>query len=947
MSDAFISYSRRDQGFVRQLVDELVEDGREVWVDWESIPLTADWFEEIKAGIEAADAFLFVISPDSVRSEVCAAEIEHAINMNKRFVPLLYRELIEAHDKAALHPKISSHNWTFMRTDDEYKENLKLLTDALDTDLEHARIHTRILTRALEWDQRGRDTSFVIRGNDLSEALEWLEHAEGKEPEVNEVQTEYIQASQVAEKWRKRERALFIGIAVGIVVAVISAVFALFQAVEAQNQRDEAEVQRAEAVRQRERAQLLSLAANSQVALTNNNTDLSIALALAANGGDDPEQRSGETERALAEAAYSAGTVSRFTQHEVPVHAVAFSADGLLAASGDDNGVLLVWNVETNEQIQTFGAHTDRINAIDFDPSMELLVSVACGEREDTANEECIRGDVILWNVATGEEIRRFEGHEDDVTTVTFDMSGGRILTGSADRTMRLWDVQSGEQIGIYRRHLGKIVDVAFHPQELNLAVSLAIDTPPTLWDLETGREVIRYYQHDVMDEPNLDVGSVTFSPDGSQILGSFGIPMRLWDTTTGELIREFLGHGSYVNSVAFSVDGQLALSSAWRENSFRVWDTSTGVELRRFEGHGGVVRAITISDDGRYALSGSDDTTVRVWDLANGAEVLTLPGHTDNIFATIYSPDYEDGYTIASAGLDELIRIWDVDTRQQIARLDQHTDDVWTIAYSPDGSLLVSGSEDNTARIWDMETYESIGILEPHDNWVTTVAVSPDGRYVLTGSNDTKVRLWDIETQDLIDEYAGDDGQLRSVVFTPNGTHFLSGANTARLINIETGEVVQEYLGHSSRINSAAFSSDGSLLATGSADATIRLWETETGRLLTVFEGHSGQVRTVMFSSDDSKILTSSADATIRLWSVTGLELRIFSGHDTWVNQAAFSPDGRFAVSGSWDDTIKIWHIHSVEQLIEWTNLNRFVRDLSCNEAQIYRVAVPDCETN
>jgi len=940
MSDAFISYSRRDQEFVRGLVDELVSDGREVWVDWESIPLTADWFEEIKAGIEAADAFLFVISPDSVRSEVCAAEIEHAINMNKRFVPLLYRELVEAHDKAALHPKISSHNWTFMRTNEEFKENLKLLTDALDTDLEHARIHTRILTRALEWDQRGRDTSFVLRGNDLYEALQWLDDAEGKEPEVNEVQVEYVQASQVAERWRKRERALFVGIAVGIVVAIISAVIAVFQAVEA-------EEQRAEAVRQGERAQLLSLAANSQVALTNNNTDLSIALALAANSGDDL-LRSDETERALAEAAYSAGTVSRFTGHEAAVYSVAFSPDGDLAASGDADGVLLIWDVASNEEIQSFEGHNHQINAVDFDPNMEFLVSAACGERDDTVNEECISGDIILWDIETGEEVRRFVGHEDEVTTVTFDPSGNRILSGGADRTMRLWDVQTGEQIGIYRRHLGKVVDVAFHPEEQNKAVSLAIDSPPTLWDLDTGREIIRYYQHDVMDEPNLDVGSVMFSPNGEQILGSYGIPMRLWDTTTGELQREFLGHGSYVNSVAFSVDGQIALSSAWRENSFRVWDTDSGVELRRFEGHAGVVRAITISDDGRYALSGSDDTTVRVWDLDNGAEVMSLPGHNDDIYAAVYSPNMDDGYRIASAGLDEFVRIWDVETRQQIARLDQHTDDVWTIAYSSDGSILVSGSEDRTALVWDMETYEPTGVVfEPHDDWVTTVAVSPDGQTALTGSNDMKVRLWDIETGNLLNEYAGDDGQLRSVVYTPDGTHFLAGADTGRLINIETGEVVQEYLGHSSRINSAAFNSDGTLLVTGSADATIRLWETETGRLVRVFEGHSGQVRTVMFSDDDLTILSSAADATIRLWSINGLELRIFSGHDEWVNQAAFSPDGRFAVSGSWDDTLKIWHIHSVEQLIEWTNENRYVRSLTCNEEEIYRVDVDACAEN
>lgn len=944
MTDIFISYSRRDQEFVRQLHDSLLSDGRDVWVDWESIPLTADWFEEIKTGIEGADAFLFIISPDSVRSEVCAAEIEHAINMNKRFVPLLYKELIEPHDKAALHPKISSHNWTFMRNDEEFKENLVLLTDALDTDLEHARIHTRILTRALEWDHRGRDTSFVLRGNDLKEAEEWLLDVEGKEPEVSEVQWEYIQASQVAERWRKRERALMMGITVGIVVAILSAIFAVFQAFEAQNQRDEAQAQRAEAVRQRERAQLLSLAANAQVALTNNNTDLSIALALASNSGDN-EQRSGETARALADAAYSAGTVKRFIEHESNVYAVAFSPDGTVAASGDNNGVVLIWNVNTGEKLLEIEAHPYRVNDVAIDPTAQFIASSACEERDETVNNECIRGEIILWNLETGEEVRRFVGHEDDINAIDFDTTGERLLSGSVDLTMRLWDVATGDELGAYRRHLGQVVDVAFHPVDTNLAVSLAIDTPPTLWNLDTETEVMRYTQHDVRDEPNLAVGSVEFSPDGSQILGSFGIPIRLWDTETGMLIREFLGHGSYVNSVAFSSDGELALSSAWRENSFRVWDVSSGVELRRFEGHGGVVRAITLSQDNRFALSASDDDTVRVWDLANGAEVLTLPGHDDNIFATIYSPNMDDGYILASAGLDETIRIWDVENQEQVAILEGHLDDVWTIAFTPDGSKLVSGGEDNVAIVWDMETFEELTILEPHDDWVTTVAVSPDGTRVLTGSNDQKVRLWDIETGDLIEEYAGDGGQLRSVVFTPDGTRFLAGANEARLFDIETGEVLQEYLDHSSRINSAAFSSDGALLATGSADATIRLWDTETGQVNTVFEGHSGQVRTVMFNQSDTTILSSSADATIRLWSINGLELRIFDGHDTWVNQAAFSPDGKFAASGSWDNTIKVWHIHTVEELIEWTNQNRYVRDLTCNEERIYGLRLAQCD--
>lgn len=941
MTDIFISYSRRDQTFVRGLHDSLVTDGRDVWVDWESIPLTADWFQEIKVGIEGADAFIFVISPDSVRSEVCAAEIEHAINLNKRFVPVLYRDLVEAHDKAALHPKISSHNWTFMRNDSELQENLNLLKSALDTDLAHARIHTRILTRALEWDHRGRDTSFVLRGNDLKEAERWLEDVEGKEPEVNEIQVEYVQASRVAENWRKRERLLMMTITIAFVIAIITSVLAFSQAVEAKNQRDEAEHQRSIAVQQSLRAQQLSLAANAKVALTNNNTDLSIALALEANE-DEGAVQSSETERALADAIYSPGTVRSFAGHESQVYAVAFGSLGQTAVSADSKGNIILWTVATGAEIRRFEGFAQRVNAVDVSPENKYVVGGACGNFDDS--NICNGGTIILWDFETGAEIRRFEGHENEITTLEFSPEGDKLLSGSSDQTVRLWDVETGEQIGIYRRHLGSIMDVTFNPADNTQALVIAIDTPPILWNLETGREITRYTDHDVKNEPNLAVGSAAFSPDGSIIVGSFGLDIRIWRTESGDLLHQLIGHGSYVNSIAISPDGKFFISSAWRENSFRVWDIEHGVETRRFEGHTGVLRGVTISpvQNGRYALSASDDGTVRVWDLANGAEVRTLAGHTADVYSTLYSPD---GKLIVSAGDDDVIRLWDAETGEQVRVLTGHTADVWLAVFTPDGTKLVSASEDNTARVWDLATGDQLRVIRGHENWVTTVAVSPDGTKILTGSNDTTIRLWDINTGRQLKSYAGDDGQLRSVLFSPDGTRFASGADTARLFDLETGEVIWQFSGHKSRINSLAYSSDGKLIATGSADATIRILDAETGKTINVFEGHSGQVRSVMFDALNETLLSSSADATLRLWSLkSGLEIRLFVGHEVWVNQASFSPDGNYAASGSWDDTIKIWHIHNVGEMIEWTQENRFVRALTCNEERIYLLSNADC---
>ena len=145
MSDVFISYSRRDIDFVRHLFDQLKARDREAWADWQDIPPTADWLAEIYSGIEAANTFLFVISPDSVASEICTLEIEHAVKHNKRLVPVVWK------DADDVHQSMSAHNWVFLREEDDFEANFELLIDALDTDLAYIREHTRLLTRAIEW----------------------------------------------------------------------------------------------------------------------------------------------------------------------------------------------------------------------------------------------------------------------------------------------------------------------------------------------------------------------------------------------------------------------------------------------------------------------------------------------------------------------------------------------------------------------------------------------------------------------------------------------------------------------------------------------------------------------------------------------------------------------------------------------------------------------------
>jgi hypothetical protein len=216
-NDVFISYSRRDKAFVEQLYGAFKNAERDPWIDWDDIPKGEEWWKAIQQGIEAADTLVFVVSPDSVASPVCRDEIEYGVKCNKRFLPIVWRDDF---DPAQLHPAIASHNWIFFRATDNFDQAFQELLKALDTDLEYVRAHTRLLVRAIEWQNKGRDLSYLLRGSDLDEADQWFMHGAGKDPQPTKLQGEYISASRSAEAAvvKARQRAKWVVVATTLLV---------------------------------------------------------------------------------------------------------------------------------------------------------------------------------------------------------------------------------------------------------------------------------------------------------------------------------------------------------------------------------------------------------------------------------------------------------------------------------------------------------------------------------------------------------------------------------------------------------------------------------------------------------------------------------------------------------------------------------------------------------
>jgi len=201
MATVFISYSRKDIDFAKRLTAELQKCELDFWIDWEGIPPTVDWWREIEKGIEEADIFLFLISPDSSTSNVCKQEIATAVKNAKRIIPLVVRDI-----KGDEAPEPLRHlNWTFFREQDNFDAALEKLLTSIRTDYEWVAAHRRLQVKALEWERNNQENSYLLRGKDLQDAEAQLRVNGEKEPHPTSLQREYVEQSSRFE-FEEKER---------------------------------------------------------------------------------------------------------------------------------------------------------------------------------------------------------------------------------------------------------------------------------------------------------------------------------------------------------------------------------------------------------------------------------------------------------------------------------------------------------------------------------------------------------------------------------------------------------------------------------------------------------------------------------------------------------------------------------------------------------------------
>jgi WD40 repeat protein len=454
---------------------------------------------------------------------------------------------------------------------------------------------------------------------------------------------------------------------------------------------------------------------------------------------------------------------------------------------------------------------------------------------------------------------------------------------------------------------------VAFSPDGRRLAG--AFNRTVKVWDKATGQEVF------VFNSDNDDFTCVVFSPDGKRLAAAThpagtvdnnfpGGEIKVWDTADWHLVFPLKGHSSYVQTVAFSPDGRRLVSGGGKYDQqkkdasggeVKVWDAVTGESLRDLRGSHDHISSVYFSPDGqRVAAAETGAWEVKVWEVATGKEVGSFPY---GAMVAVYSPD---GKRLAIADWNQTVHVCEVATGRELFNFPAHSSTIRSVCFSPDGKRLATASDDRTVTEWDVANRQEIRTLKGHTGAVRGVCFSPDGKSLASASADGTVIAWsEAKVEDALSFRASSSDCYLG--FSPDGQRLaISGFMGVAMWETATGQPVRAFQPSDAGILSTAtcvcFSPDGKRLASARGNKTVRVLDAATGQEILPLNGHTGRVELVAFSPDGQRLFSSSSeDQTVKVWdAMNGQE--VLSLKTSSLSRFGISPDGQRLVIGGGD---------------------------------------------
>ena len=601
-----------------------------------------------------------------------------------------------------------------------------------------------------------------------------------------------------------------------------------------------------------------------------------------------------------------AGAIARIgrsaLRHGSAVSAVSFSPDGSTLASGGREGVVVLWDRGTGRELTRFDGHGGGIHGVAFTPDGRTLVS---------GDPRTIR----TWNVETGEQIHRFDSSRGPwLGRFALSPDGRRIGCVGKQATVRLHDISLDKELWRTEGHRPKAISVAFSPDGEVLATGGDYRNKEIhFWNASTGEKVgsIRC---------KTGTRAMAFTPDGKTLVtGCQSGPILFWNVAGRSQVGSSDASVHGLAGIGVSPDGQIAAAAG--RSSVHLFDVATGREMRVIEGRHGYHGSVAFSPDGRTLAWGGGDQTIGLWDVESGKAILAGDGRDRGITHVALSPD---GRFLAtshwSGGSVEMIRLWEVASEREIHEVGEiRGTSIQGLAFSPDGGTLAALDRHSTIHLLDGKRGVKVSeIREEGRTEVALFAFTGEGDRIVLGEMREGLRLRDERTGKEVATLRCPAVTVGRMTISADGRILgYARKEEVEVIDLVSREGLHTFPMPGVRVRTLQISPDGSTLVVGGAlelgekGNRLHLFSLQTGTRLPKLTGHTGEVNALAFSPRGRLLASGSDDGTVRLWDLPrGSEAARLRGHKGPVTAVTFSTDGRVLVSGGKDSTALIWDV-------------------------------------
>ncbi|HTU88880.1 MAG TPA: hypothetical protein VMF69_02175, partial [Gemmataceae bacterium] len=534
--------------------------------------------------------------------------------------------------------------------------------------------------------------------------------------------------------------------------------------------------------------------------------------------------------------------------------------------------------------VATMKGHSEAVYAVAFTPDGKYVVS-GSGDRT-----------LKVWDSATGKEIKSFDGpagHQKLVMSLSISPDGSLVASGGTDNTAKIWDFPSSIPLRALAKSEGASV-LAVSPDGTKLAGGDK-DGHVKIWNSADGKELFQLKGH------SGPVTGLTFNGNG-QLLISCGTDktLRFWDAVKGQSLGVVGAHEVEIRGLAINPNNN-ALYSAGADGSLKFWTLTPAASKVLGAAHGSAATALALSNDGNAYISGSADKSVRLANTQNGQLIREFRGANAGIESAALSPN---GAMIAAGTADKRLLVWQAKDGQLLANL---ACSAAGLTFHPSSNQVLTGGGDGRLKLWDMPPKAERVLAHP--DAMRAAVVSADGKRLFSGGADKIVRVWNLTDARMPErQFSGHTAAVNAIARSADGKILASAGDdeTIRFWNQSNGQQTALIGAHAGPVTSLAIHSGGQVLS-ASTDGSVKLWQpTSAGKLL----AHPGQVTSAVLSPDGSRLLTGCSDKQVRLWNLTNGQLeRPFTGPSLGVLCVAMNSAGTQVAAGSADKTLFVWN--------------------------------------